>query len=123
MNSAALAYLSSGLAIGLAAIGVALGLAVVYYKTLDSITRQPDLARFYPDRALEREQSGRTVLECQVETNGSLTNCSVVSESPAGAGFGQAALRAVRTMRIEPAMRDGQPVVGRATIPINWRLG
>ncbi|MBA4807025.1 energy transducer TonB [Brevundimonas sp.] len=87
------------------------------------ITRQPDLARFYPDRALEREQSGRTVLECQVETNGSLTNCSVVSESPAGAGFGQAALRAVRTMRIEPAMRDGQPVVGRATIPINWRLG
>ena len=43
MNSAALAYLGAGLAIGLAAIGVAFSLAIVYFKTLDSITRQPDL--------------------------------------------------------------------------------
>jgi F-type H+-transporting ATPase subunit c len=40
MNSA---HLASGLAIGLAALGVSFSLAIVYYKTLDSITRQPEL--------------------------------------------------------------------------------
>ena len=35
--------LSAGLAIGLAALGVSFSLAIVYFKTLDSIVRQPDL--------------------------------------------------------------------------------
>ncbi len=42
-----LAYLASGLAIGLAALGVSFSLAIVYFKTIDSITRQPEqLATF-----------------------------------------------------------------------------
>lgn len=35
--------LAAGLSIALAALGVSFSLAIVYYKTLDSITRQPDL--------------------------------------------------------------------------------
>ncbi|NBV42002.1 ATP synthase F0 subunit C [bacterium] len=35
--------LGAGLAIGIAAIGVSASLAVVFYKTLDSITRQPEM--------------------------------------------------------------------------------
>lgn len=35
--------LAAGLAIGLAALGVSFSLAIVYFKTLDSIVRQPDL--------------------------------------------------------------------------------
>jgi len=35
--------LAAGLAIGLAALGVSFSLAIVYFKTLDSVTRQPDL--------------------------------------------------------------------------------
>jgi len=35
--------LAAGLAIGLAALGVSFSLAIVYFKTLDSISRQPDL--------------------------------------------------------------------------------
>ncbi len=34
--------LAAGLAIGLAALGVSFSLAIVYFKTLDAITRQPD---------------------------------------------------------------------------------
>jgi F-type H+-transporting ATPase subunit c len=34
---------AAGMAISLAALGVSFSLAVVYYKTLDSIVRQPDL--------------------------------------------------------------------------------
>ncbi len=43
MEGTALANLSAGLSIGLAAIGVSFSLAIVYFKTLDSITRQPDM--------------------------------------------------------------------------------
>ncbi|NDD66515.1 ATP synthase F0 subunit C [bacterium] len=35
--------IGAGLAIAIAALGVSVSLAVVYYKTLDSIVRQPDL--------------------------------------------------------------------------------
>ena len=42
MDAIASGNLSAGLAIGVAAIGVSFSLAIVYYKTLDSMTRQPD---------------------------------------------------------------------------------
>lgn len=35
--------IGAGLSIALAALGVSFSLALVYFKTLDSITRQPDL--------------------------------------------------------------------------------
>ncbi len=35
--------LAAGLSIGLAALGVSFSLAMVFQKTLDSITRQPDM--------------------------------------------------------------------------------
>ncbi len=35
--------LAAGLGIGLAALGVSFSLSLAYQKTLDSITRQPDL--------------------------------------------------------------------------------
>lgn len=35
--------LAAGLAIGLAALGVSFSLAMVYQKTIEGITRQPDL--------------------------------------------------------------------------------
>ena len=38
-----LSGLGASLAIGLAALGVSFSLAIVYFKTLDSIVRQPDL--------------------------------------------------------------------------------
>ncbi len=35
--------IGAGISIAVAALGVSLSLAIVYYKTLDSITRQPDM--------------------------------------------------------------------------------
>ncbi|NDC83439.1 ATP synthase F0 subunit C [bacterium] len=35
--------IGAGISIALAALGVSFSLAIVYFKTLDSITRQPDL--------------------------------------------------------------------------------
>lgn len=77
----------------------------------------------YPDRALERELSGRATLSCGVLANGSMTNCSVISETPAGAGFGRAALSLSRSFRLSPRTVDGTIVEGaRVSIPIAFTL-
>lgn len=83
-----------------------------------------DLDRYYPDRAREQEISGRVRLSCVVAANGSIQSCDVTSETPPGAGFGEASRRAaLREFRMRPQTKDGQPVGGaRVNIPITWTL-
>ncbi len=77
----------------------------------------------YPDRALEREISGRATLSCGVRADGSMTGCSVVSETPSGAGFGRAALGLSRHFRLSPRTVDGAVIDGaRVSIPIGFTL-
>jgi TonB family protein len=61
----------------------------------------------YPDRAVEGRLEGSAELSCTVNGNGSVSACSIVSETPAGAGFGRAALAGVRTARLSPRSVDG----------------
>lgn len=49
--------------------------------------------RFYPERAQERNLNGEAVLDCAVGSDYMLTSCQVVEETPAGYGFGDAALK------------------------------
>ncbi len=79
------------------------------------------LARFYPERAMEREREGRVVLNCRVRTDGTL-DCSVSEEEPSGWGFGDAAIRMSRAYRMVPATRDGQAVEARYTLRIPFNL-
>lgn len=84
--------------------------------------RQPrDLGIYYPARALARELPGEAVLDCLVTVSGAL-NCSVVSETPANWGFGQAALRISRDYRMVPATRDGQAVEGRYRMRVPFEV-
>ena len=84
--------------------------------------RQPrDLARYYPSRALSRNITGQVVLDCLVDANGAL-NCSVVSETPANWGFGDAARRIASDYRMVPAMRDGQAVEGRYRMRVPFEV-
>lgn len=77
----------------------------------------------YPDRALEREISGRAVLSCGVRADGAMTGCSVLSETPDSAGFGRAALSLSRHFRLSPRTVDGAIVEGaRVSIPISFTL-
>ncbi|MBL8531036.1 MAG: TonB family protein, partial [Hyphomonadaceae bacterium] len=61
-----------------------------------------DFARFYPPRALERNQEGRVTLDCIVNADGRIS-CTVTSEEPSGWGFGEAAVRISRSFRMAPA--------------------
>lgn len=68
--------------------------------------RVPAVADFYPSRALERGIEGGATLSCVAEANGTPSNCTVVTETPSGAGFGAAAISAIRFGRLTPQTVD-----------------
>jgi TonB family protein len=72
---------------------------------------EPDPAQiraFWPPAAQGAE--GSATLKCIVTADGRLTACSVLKETPAGLGFGAAALAASPSYRFKPAKRLGEPV-------------
>lgn len=85
------------------------------------LQRPRDLARYYPRRALAREVEGAVTLDCLVSTAGRLS-CNVVSETPNGWGFGEAALRIAADHRMAPAMRDGAATEGRYRMHVPFEL-
>ena len=81
------------------------------------------MARAYPDRALRDGTEGSATLQCSVTARGSLTGCSVMSETPGGQGFGRAAMQLSRHFRLSPRTVDGQAVEGAVvTIPLTFQL-
>lgn len=88
--------------------------------------RQPsgeEIGRFYPDRAMRERVDGHSTIRCIVASSGSLRDCYVVDETPAGFGFGEAAVRMSRLFRMTPRMVNGAAVDGgEVTIPLGWRV-
>jgi protein TonB len=88
--------------------------------TNPSWSRQP--AGEFPERAMSRGiESGQVVMNCLVSPNGSLSDCNVVSESPSGAGFAQAAQAGARRARLSPRTVDGAAVGARVTFTTRFR--
>lgn len=85
------------------------------------LQRPRNLAAYYPARAIERNVEGAVRLDCVVRVTG-LLDCSVISESPRGWGFGDAALRMARAHRMVPATRDGVAVEGRYTMRVPFEI-
>lgn len=84
--------------------------------------RQPrDLARYYPARALQRGTEGAVILDCLVNQQGRL-GCTVVSETPQGWDFAEAALRISRDYEMVPATRDGVPVEARYRMRVPFAI-
>lgn len=87
----------------------------------DWIARPGDLGRYYPARAIRVNREGAVELNCLVGTDGRLA-CTVLSETPAGYGFGEAALAIARDHQMAPAMRDGVPVEGSYRMRVPFTL-
>jgi protein TonB len=85
------------------------------------IRRPNDLSRYYPQRALRFGVEGDAVLDCLVTTQGAL-RCMVASETPAGWGFGAAALRISHDHEMAPAVQGGVAIQGRYRMRVPFQL-
>ncbi|MES1200645.1 MAG: TonB family protein [Pseudomonadota bacterium] len=83
--------------------------------------RPSNLQRYYPRRAADRNIEGAVMLDCLVGTTGALS-CNVISETPSGWGFSEAALRMSRDYAMVPAMRNGAPTQGRYRMRVPFSL-
>lgn len=79
-----------------------------------------DLRAAFPTAALARGKSGQATLICELTIRGGLENCKVESETPAGYGFGDAALLLAPSFQMTPKIRDGKPEAGVIRIPIDF---
>jgi TonB family protein len=79
-----------------------------------------DLIGVWPPSAAQSGTGGQATISCIVTLQGTLRNCVVVSETPAGSGFGQAGLVLAPQFLMKPATKDGKPVESMVNIPIKW---
>ena len=80
-----------------------------------------DIGRVTP--YLERPPAEVQVLmACRITGTGRLEACSIKSETPAGLGYGAAALALAPVFRMPDVDMNGRPVAGRMVqIPIIWK--
>ena len=86
--------------------------------------RRPDAAdviKAYPDAASYAGQSGYAKIMCVTQADGGMGQCSIVTEAPAGAGFGEAALKLAPQFRLSLETDTGASTAGwKITIPIRF---
>jgi protein TonB len=96
---------------------------VIRNPTWASIPTAREMERFYPKGATEQGLDGKATMSCTVTGAGKLTACSVVSETPQGAGFGEAILKLSPYFKMKPKTVDGTAVEGgQVKIPISFKL-
>jgi hypothetical protein len=79
-----------------------------------------DLRFFYPIQAWNNGRAGSARLQCLVIADGNL-RCRARNETPAGAGFGQAARRLSTLLRVDATDAAGQPTLNRRVeIPVQF---
>ena len=66
-------------------------------------------------------REGVVILDCQVQADGRISDCSVVSETPPGMGFAEAAIRATRRARLN-RREVARAVDGRVRFTTRFRL-
>ena len=83
-----------------------------------------DMARFYPPFPRVLNLEGRVMLKCAVDQFGTVRDCTVLSESPVGMGFGRAAVNMSASFRMKPKTVDGVAVSGaEISVPIAFSFG
>jgi len=92
--------------------------AFITRPSWERVPTQEDLRRAYPRGA---RVAGRTVMACEINDRGELIDCKISDETPAGQGFGAAALQLAHAFRMKARTCDGMPSAGGVVmIPIRW---
>lgn len=87
-----------------------------------SLPSPGDVGGAYPAKALDEGVSGaRVSMDCLVGAGGQVEDCRVLSETPAGYGFGEAARALAPHFRLSVWTEEGLPTMGgRVTIPMRY---
>jgi len=75
----------------------------------------------YPQQMLDEEREGFARISCDVDTNGSTSNCRVDAVS-GGQAFASAALAYVKRARYAPRTHNGQPIASTHEWKITFKL-
>lgn len=75
----------------------------------------------YPASAIRRGDSGTVLLHVEVDANGNPTKVRVQQRSGSRA-LDRAAVSAVKKWRFNPGQRNGQPIPGSVTVPVDFTL-
>jgi TonB family protein len=91
------------------------------YVDASTLTRSRYVPPQFPPVARDRGIDGWVDVQFLVNTDGSVSDVSIVGAQPVGI-FEQTALDAVRHWRYEPVMRDGQAIAQRARVHVRFAV-
>lgn len=81
------------------------------------------MARYYPERAAREEVEGQAIVTCDIDAEGLAEDCAVTLEKPESYGFGDAALKLARDLRLAPRKTGCAASGARAVrLPLSFRL-
>lgn len=124
----------SGLDFGMASFGDGilaesdslLGEATNVVMTADAVDAAPvprqQRAPTYPGRARAKSIEGQVTLSLLITADGQVSDARVLSSTPDGWGFAEAAVSAVQQWTFTPARYKGRAVAIRVTQPLTFRL-
>ena len=88
--------------------------------TNPSWTRMP-MPLSYPAAALEQGSLGGSAdLSCNVQADGRVSGCTIINETPVGAGYGAAAVEAAAAARLSPRSVEGVAVGGAVRFTVRF---
>lgn len=84
----------------------------------DRAPPMPDILAAWPHDAFRHGVGGVVQLHCLTTAQGGVDHCGVISETPAGQGFGAAALSLAPKIGVTPAGHLGQATDGVVDVPV-----
>lgn len=79
-----------------------------------------DLVAVWPAKAAQRGTEGNAIARCKADAQGALSECQLVVERPARAGFGEALLALAPKYRLTPAPNGERPPHAPVLISASW---
>jgi len=76
----------------------------------------------YPPIALRSGIEGTVYLELFIDRNGNIRDVTILRENPAGRGFGEAAVNALKGLKATPAEANGDPVAARLRYNYTFKI-
>jgi protein TonB len=120
MARSALQLLAFGFAVALlASAAQAETVAYVTHPVWTSRPSASDLRRLYPPGG--KGITGQVAADCLIDESGRFTSCEIVSEEPAGLGFGTSTIELSKLFKMKLLDADGVAVPGRKLrLPVRW---